>query len=83
MSYIEGIVKGYNDVALDEIKAMKSYRGIEIFVQVGSPLKKTIDCYTWIGNIQLVVTFVNMFFFVVKICSVIFPPFFLFSQESK
>ena len=49
-------MKDYNATSVEELKAMKSYRGIEFFVDKGSVLKKTIDCFTWIGNVQLAVS---------------------------
>jgi hypothetical protein len=53
VSYVEGTVLEFNKHTLSEIRNMSSYYGIEMFVDVGGCVKKTIDCFTWIGNIQL------------------------------
>ena len=52
-SFVDGVVLDCNVVALEEIKSMSSYLGIEMFVSKGGQVKKTIDCFTWIGNVQL------------------------------
>jgi len=39
---------------LDEIRAMESYRGHQLFVQEGQQLHKTINCFTWAGCVRLV-----------------------------
>mmetsp|Transcript_8770 Transcript_8770/g.13114 ORF Transcript_8770/g.13114 Transcript_8770/m.13114 type:complete len:567 (-) Transcript_8770:1551-3251(-) len=54
VSYTEGMLKGIDPSALEEIKAMESYRGHQMFVKVGKELKKTISCFTWAGVVRLV-----------------------------
>lgn len=54
ISYEEGILKGYNEAYLDEIRKMESYRGDQLFVKPGGIMKKTQNCFTWGGCIKLV-----------------------------
>ena len=42
-----------SEAHVEEIRNLSSYRGMELFVDKGEMLKKTIDCFTWAGTVQL------------------------------
>ena len=53
MSHKEGVFKGPNPAAVAEIRAMESYRSHQIFVEVGGPIKRTQNCFSWGGAVVL------------------------------
>ena len=53
VSYSDGMLKEVNSGYLSEITKFSSYRGMEIFVQPGKPIKPTTDCFTFVGNVLL------------------------------
>ena len=54
VSFKGGIVEEVASETLAEIQAMPSYHGIEMFVNAGSKVEPTTDCFSWLGNVQLV-----------------------------
>ena len=54
ISYHEGKLKRYNEHFIKEIESLESYRGHQVFVKPGARLKKTQNCFTWGGCVQLV-----------------------------
>ena len=40
--------------AVAEIKSMGSYRGSQFFVDAGDNLRKTENCFSWAGAVNLV-----------------------------
>ena len=40
--------------AVEEIKNMESYRGSQFFKEPGDQLKKTQNCFSWAGAVNLV-----------------------------
>lgn len=46
-------LRSINQTFLDEISAMNSVVGSEIFVKVGQPLLPTVDCFTFGGLVKL------------------------------
>jgi len=53
ISYQDGTLKDFNKTTLEEIKAMRSYRSLELFLKPGAPIKPTIDCFTWAGCVLM------------------------------
>jgi len=53
ISYTEGTLTATNASALQTITADPSYRGHQIFIQPGGPVKKTQNCFTWAGCVLL------------------------------
>jgi hypothetical protein len=53
LSHVGGTFKGYNQENIDEIKAMSSFRALELFMTEGKELKPTIDCFTWCGCVLM------------------------------
>jgi hypothetical protein len=54
--YVEGTLEEVNEAFLDEIHQMKSFKYMELFVKVGGPIRKTIDCFTFGGIVKLINT---------------------------
>ena len=48
------ITQAINQEVIDEIKAMASYRGHQMFVKVGGKIVKSRNCFTVSGCVQLV-----------------------------
>ena len=53
MSDTTGTLRMVNPKYLTEIEGMSSYAGMEIFVSPGDVIKKTVDCFTFVGNVVL------------------------------
>ena len=66
--YKGGSVQDVSTMTLDEIRAMPSYQGIEMFVSAGSEIEPTTDCFSWLGNVQLSHRFI---YFVFGFCCVV------------
>ena len=52
-SFKEGPFKEYCAEDVAEIKKMESYRGHQFFVKPGSKIRKTTNCFTWVGCVRL------------------------------
>jgi len=53
LSDTTGVLKEWNDSAMEEIKAMESFQGMEQFLTSGDAVKPTIDCFTWGGVVKM------------------------------
>jgi len=53
ISHVRGDFEGFNAAALAEVKAMKSFRALELFLKPGDKIKPTIDCFTWAGCVLM------------------------------
>jgi len=54
VSFVEGELVEINDAYIQEIRNMSSFRGMELFVNKGEVIHKTIDCFTFAGNVKLI-----------------------------
>ena len=54
VSYSEGVLRGFNESMVNEIKEMASFVSLEFYVKPGEPISKSIDCFTFLGNVKLV-----------------------------
>ena len=54
VSYQDGKLVRYNENFIKEITSLESYRGHQLFVKPGGKLRKTENCFTWGGCVQLV-----------------------------
>jgi biotin carboxylase len=54
VSYVEGELIEINEAFMQEIRNMPSFRGMELFVHKGEVMHKTIDCFTFAGNVKLI-----------------------------
>ena len=55
VSYTEGAtLKAVNQKYLEEIQSFDSFKAMEIFVKRGDTVRKTVDCFTFIGNVRLI-----------------------------
>ncbi|CAN0359024.1 unnamed protein product, partial [Ectocarpus fasciculatus] len=52
-SFKEGPFKEYCAADVAEITKMESYRGHQFFVKPGSTIRKTKNCFTWVGCVRL------------------------------
>jgi hypothetical protein len=50
---VDGTLKAIDEDTLKEIMSMESYRSHQIFKQVGEPIKKTMNCFSWAGCVNL------------------------------
>ena len=39
---------------IDEIQALSSFVSLELFVQKGALVRRTVDCFTWGGVVKLI-----------------------------
>jgi len=54
LTHQAGVLQGINQPALDEITNLESYRGHEVFLDIGKPVIPTKDCFSWGGCVKLV-----------------------------
>ena len=54
ISHEDGVLKNLGAVALEEIKSMRSYRGHQLFAEVGEAISRTQNCLSWAGCVKLV-----------------------------
>lgn len=52
--YETGIVRDIDNDRIDEIRALSSFVSLELFVQKGSSVRRTVDCFTWGGIVRLI-----------------------------
>lgn len=52
--YETGIVRDIDNDRIDEIRALSSFVSLELFVQKGSVVRRTVDCFTWAGIVRLI-----------------------------
>ena len=49
----EGVVQEVNAQLLAEVHALPSFLAVELFHHAGSTLRRTVDCFTFGGTLQL------------------------------
>ncbi len=54
IAYENGTYQAINNDYLNEITSMQSFRGIEIFINVGDKMRATVDCLSFAGTVKLV-----------------------------
>ncbi|GMH98712.1 hypothetical protein TrST_g13618 [Triparma strigata] len=53
ISHVRGDFLNFNEEKMAEVKAMSSFRAIELFLKPGDKIKPTIDCFTWAGCVLM------------------------------